>query len=127
MLLTGCGESAGVESLEPQEMEEYLEENEEAFVLTTQTEDEEEHQEAVNIVDENIDNISVKEINAQSEQMLDNDLLLEDVGIDGPSVFNSLSYYENGDLEERISVSEVDYDSEDALASEIQNFDHSFE
>ncbi|QDI92015.1 hypothetical protein HUG15_02300 [Salicibibacter cibarius] len=127
LLLTGCGESAGVESLSPQEMEEYLKENEEAFVLTTNTEDEEEYQDAVNIVGENIDNIPVKEINAKSDQMLDNDLLLEDIGIDGPSVLDSLSYFENGNLEERISVREANYDSEEELSLEIQNFDRSFE
>ncbi|QQK77840.1 hypothetical protein HUG15_21175 [Salicibibacter cibarius] len=127
LLIAGCSESAGVESLSPDDMEAYLQDNEEAFILTTNTEDEEERQEIIEMVDENVENMPVKEINSRDERVTDNEQGLEDIGIAGPSVHESLSYYKNGELEERTSVSEVDYEDEEEKAAEIQNFDRTFE
>lgn len=123
-IITGCGSqgtTGQVESLSPEEMKEYIQNNDTAYVLINSTEDEEERKANIKFVGENIDDINVKEINSQSPEMLDNNLELKDLGLKNIQ-FETLGLYENGILKQYVSLRSVDFPSEDEKEKAIQKF-----
>ncbi|MFG6117200.1 hypothetical protein ACGTN9_18770 [Halobacillus sp. MO56] len=124
IILVGCGAEGAtgqVESLSPDELKKYIEDNNEAFVLLNNTEDEKERKDNINLVEQQIKSISVKEINAKSEEMLDNNLKPDDLGLKDIQ-FETLGYYEDGTLEKYVSLRGVDYSSEDEKQNAIEKF-----
>ncbi|RDY69098.1 hypothetical protein DXT76_16715 [Halobacillus trueperi] len=124
MILVGCGAEGAtgqVESLSPDELKKYTEGNNQAFILLNNTEDEKERKDNINLVEEKIKSISVKEINAKSEEMLDNNLKPNDLGLKDIQ-FKTLGYYEDGTLEKYVSLRDVDYSSEDKKHKAIEKF-----
>ncbi|MYL56613.1 hypothetical protein GLW20_03735 [Virgibacillus halodenitrificans] len=124
LILVGCGAEGAtgqVESLPPDELKKYTEDNNQAFILLNNTEDEKERKDNINLVEEKIKSISVKEINAKSEEMLDNNLKPDDLGLKNIQ-FETLGYYEDGALEKYVSLRDVDYSSEDEKQKAIEKF-----
>ena len=124
LILVGCGSQGAtgqVESLSPEEMEKYIENNETAYILINSTEDEEERKANNQLVEESIETIKVKEINAQSTKMLENDLELNDLGLKNIQ-FGTLGVYENGSLTKYVSLRSVDHPSEDEKEKALQEF-----
>ncbi|CDQ20325.1 MULTISPECIES: hypothetical protein [Bacillaceae] len=124
LILVGCGAEGAtgqVESLSPDELKKYTEDNNQAFILLNNTEDEKERKDNINLVEEQIKSISVKEINAKSEEMLDNNLKPDDLGLKDIQ-FETLGYYEDGTLEKYVSLRDVDYSSEDEKQKAIEKF-----
>ncbi|ASF38180.1 hypothetical protein CEH05_03265 [Halobacillus halophilus] len=124
LILVGCGSQGAtgqVESLSPEEMEKYIENNETAYILINSTEDEEERKANNQLVEESIETIKVKEINAQSTKMLENDLELNDLGLKNIQ-FGTLGIYENGSLTKYVSLRSVDHPSEDEKEKALQEF-----
>ncbi|SEI12919.1 hypothetical protein SAMN05192559_11616 [Halobacillus karajensis] len=127
LILVGCGSQGAtgqVESLSPEELSEYIEGNDEAFILLNNTEDKTERTDNISLVEKEIDEISVKEINAKSDEMLDKDLKPRDLGLKDIQ-FETLGFYENGILKKYVSLRDVDYSSTgekvDALEKFIKN------
>ena len=124
LILVGCGSQGAtgqVESLSPEEMEKYIQNNETAYILINSTEDEEERKANNQLVEESIETIKVKEINAQSTKMLENDLELNDLGLKNIQ-FGTLGVYENGSLTKYVSLRSVDHPSEDEKEKALQEF-----
>ncbi|MGI8314912.1 hypothetical protein [Halobacillus mangrovi] len=124
MILVGCGAEGAtgqVESLSPDELKKYTEDNKQTFILLNNTEDEKERKDNINLVEEKIKSINVKEINAKSEEMLDNNLKPDDLGLKDIQ-FETLGYYEDGTLKEYVSLRDVDYSSEDEKQKAIEKF-----
>ncbi|MCP3028787.1 hypothetical protein [Halobacillus sp. A5] len=124
IILVGCGAQGAtgqVESLSPEEMRSHIEENDTAFILLNNTEDKEDRAEKIELVEEKINSISVKEINAKSSAMLDNNLKPDDLGLKGIQ-FETLGFYEDGKLEDYVSLRSVDFPSEDSKEKALQEF-----
>ncbi|MFG6116929.1 hypothetical protein ACGTN9_17385 [Halobacillus sp. MO56] len=122
--LVGCGAQGAtgqVESLSPEEMKTFIENNDSAYILINSTENEEERKASINLVEKNIKNIKVKEINAQSPEMLENNLELKDLGLKDIQ-FGTLGVYKNGTLTEYVSLRSVDHSSEDEKEKALQEF-----
>ncbi len=120
-ILVSCGATGQVESLSPEEMKEYIEENDTAYVLINSTEDEEEREANIQLVEENIESINVKEINSQSSKMIENDLKLKDLGLKNIQ-FGTLGFYKGGTLKEYVSLRSADHPSEKDKEKALQKF-----
>ncbi|UOQ95091.1 hypothetical protein MUO14_09245 [Halobacillus shinanisalinarum] len=120
-ILAGCGATGQVESLSPEEMKEYMEQNDSAYILINSTEDQKERKENINLVKESIESINVKEINFLSEEMLNQDLNKEDVGLSN-IVLEALIYYKNGEINDYVSLSNSDYSSNEDKRENVQKF-----
>ncbi|WP_173915942.1 hypothetical protein [Halobacillus sp. Marseille-Q1614] len=124
IILVGCGAQGAtgeVESLSPDEMRSHIEENDTAFILLNNTEDKEDRTEKIELVEDKINSISVKEINAKSPEMLDNNLKPEDLGLKSIQ-FETLGFYEDGKLKDYVSLRSVDFPSEDSKEKALQEF-----
>ena len=124
LILVGCGSQGAtgqVESLSPEELSEYIEGNDEAFILLNNTEDKTERTDNISLVEKEIDKISVKEINAKSDEMLDKDLKPKDLGLKDIQ-FETLGFYENGILKKYVSLRDVDYSSSDEKEDALEKF-----
>ncbi|MCP3032602.1 hypothetical protein LF817_14850 [Halobacillus sp. A1] len=123
-ILVGCGAQGAtgqVESLSPDEMRSHIEENDTAFILLNNTEDKEDRTENIELVEEKISSIDVKEINAKSSAMLDNNLKPDDLGLKDIQ-FGTLGIYEDGKLKDYVSLRSVDFPSEDSKEKTLQEF-----
>jgi hypothetical protein len=125
IILVSCGEQGAtgqVESLSPDEMKETIANNDDVYVLVTDSSEEEERQEYIDLVEENIENDTVYEINAQNSEILENEMQLSEIGLEGAQLFQSLSYYKNGELQKRISLRTQKYESLDDRKKAISQF-----
>ncbi|UOR10280.1 hypothetical protein [Halobacillus amylolyticus] len=114
VILVGCGTQGAtgqVESLSPEDMKDKIQNSEEAYILVTDSSEEEEREKYINLVEDNIEEIDVQEINAQNPKILDGEIKLSEIGLEGSELFQSLSYYEDGKLQERISLREQKYET----------------
>lgn len=125
IILVSCGEQGAtgqVESLPPDEMKETIANNDDVYVLVTDSSEEEERQEYIDLVEENIENDTVYEINAQNSEILENEMQLSEIGLEGAQLFQSLSYYKNGELQKRISLRTQKYETLDDRKKAISQF-----
>ena len=125
LILVGCGSQGAtgqVESLSPGEMKETLQDSDNVYILVTDASEEEKRDEYIKVVEENIEEINVKEINAQNQKILDGDMDLNEIGLEGSELFQSLSYYEGGQLQNRISLKTQKYQTLEGRDQAIQKF-----
>ncbi|UOR12011.1 hypothetical protein [Halobacillus amylolyticus] len=120
-ILGGCGATGQVESLSPEEMESYIKDKEKAYILLNNTEDKEERKANIELVEKTIESINVMEINAKSEDMLDNGLKPKDLGLKDIQ-FGTLGIYKDGTLEEYVSLRNADHPTEDEKEKALQQF-----
>lgn len=124
IMLVGCGDqgvNGQVESLSPDDMSSYIEDNDSAFILLNNTEDKKERTNNIELVEEKINSVSVKEINAKSEEMLENNLKPKDLGMKDIQ-FETLGFYEDGTLKKYVSLRSVDYPSDEQKEKAIKEF-----
>lgn len=119
--LAACGSDGQVESLSPEEMKKYVEENDTAYILLNNTEDKEEKSNNIELVEENIESISVKEINTKSSEMLDNNFRPKDLGLKNIQ-FGTLGIYEDGVLKDYVSLRNADHSSKAKKEKALQQF-----
>ncbi|MGR9047584.1 hypothetical protein ACQ4XT_02875 [Halobacillus faecis] len=125
LILVGCGSQGAtgqVESLSPGDMKETLQDSDNVYILVTDASEEEKRDEYIKVVEENIEEINVKEINAQNHKILDGDMDLNDIGLEGSELFQSLSYYQDGKLQDRISLKTQKYKTLEDRDKAIQKF-----
>ncbi|SFK48477.1 hypothetical protein SAMN04487936_11527 [Halobacillus dabanensis] len=125
LILVGCGSQGAtgqVESLSPGDMKEALQNSDKVYVLVTDASEEEKRDEYIKVVEENIEEINVKEINAQNQKILEGDMDLNEIGLEGSELFQSLSYYEDGQLQNRISLKTQKYQTLEGREQAIQKF-----
>ncbi|SFF88779.1 hypothetical protein SAMN05216353_11248 [Halobacillus alkaliphilus] len=125
LILVGCGSQGAtgqVESLSPEDMKETIQDSEKVYVLLTDASEEEKRDEYIEVVEENIEEINVKEMNAQNPKIVDGDMDLNEIGLEGSELFQSLSYYEDGQLQNRISLRTQKYKTLEDREQAIQNF-----
>ncbi|AKG05339.1 hypothetical protein AAV35_011495 [Salimicrobium jeotgali] len=125
LILVGCGAQGAtgqVESLSPGGMKETLQDSDNVYILVTDASEEEKRDEYIKVVEENIEEINVKEINAQNQKILDGDMDLNEIGLEGSELFQSLSYYEDGRLHDRISLKTQKYKTLEDRDKAIQKF-----
>ena len=125
LILVGCGSQGAtgqVESLSPDDMKETIQDSDKVYVLVTDTSKEEKRDKYIKVVEDNIEEINVKEINAQNQKILDGDMELNEIGLEGSELFQSLSYYEDGQLQNRISLKTQKYKTLEDRDKAIQKF-----
>ncbi|WP_079529931.1 MULTISPECIES: LptM family lipoprotein [Halobacillus] len=120
-ILAGCGATGQVESLSPEEMKDYIKQNDTAYVLINSTEDEEERRANIELVEQHIESINVKEINSQSSKMIESNLKLKDLGLKNIQ-FGTLGFYKEGTLKEYVSLRNADHPSEAEKEKALKKF-----
>lgn len=119
LLLSGCGGSEEVEALLPEEIEDEIHEEEEAYVIVSSQRNDEDRDEMIGFVERLNDELDIKEFDARQSGFEDQSLI--DVGLEDAN-YNTLNHFQNGQFIKGVDLAEREYPSNVEREEAIQTF-----